>query len=61
MSEALHIRPIADGVCDLHEWPVERIACELVALMRARHGSGGLTICVECIDRVKRHVEAAAG
>ena len=61
MGEALHIRGVvgADVVCETHDWTIERMRAELIPLMRARHGKGGVNVCVECIERWKAWADKA--
>jgi hypothetical protein len=56
--EALHIRGLAEGICEVHAWDVVRLRKEFVPLLRARHGSGGLTVCTPCIERLKAFMDA---
>jgi hypothetical protein len=54
MTEALHLRPMPDDTrCEVHDWTFERARRELVPLLRARHGRGGLNVCVDCVSRFK--------
>lgn len=56
-EEHLHIGPASVEVCEIHAWTLERKLRELVPLMRERHGKGGLTVCVECIDEMKAEAD----
>lgn len=62
MNEALHIHGLTDGNCEIHDWDMARMKRDFVRLLRERHGRGGLTVCVPCVDRfhalAKAEVEA---
>jgi hypothetical protein len=50
----VHMKPMPDDtVCEIHDWSEERVATELLPLMRDRHGKGGVNICVGCLKRAK--------
>lgn len=53
MTEVLHVRGLIEAVCETHDWSIDRMRAELVPLMRARHGKGGVNVCVDCIERWK--------
>ena len=57
MPEVLHIRGLTEGTCEVHDWDLDRAKRELIPLMRARHGKGGLNVCTPCIERLKRELE----
>lgn len=58
MNDALHIRGMPDDtVCEVHDWPIERLRKEFLPLLRARHGKGGLNVCVPCVERLKAFVD----
>lgn len=48
----LHVRP-SIGPCQVHDWPTRDMAKRLLDEMRARHGKGGINVCIECLDRAR--------
>ncbi|HEY2510959.1 MAG TPA: hypothetical protein VGI39_08890 [Polyangiaceae bacterium] len=61
MSEVLHLRALSEGTCEVHDWDFERVKREFIPLLRARHGNGGLNVCVPCVERMKRDADRARG
>ena len=68
MREALHITGIqlpagADPAkfCEIHDWPVEKLMTDLMPLMRAKHGKGGVNACTPCIERAKAEADRRRG
>jgi hypothetical protein len=58
-GEALYLEPRPDDTpCEIHDWSFERLARELVPLMRARHGKGGVNACRECLAKAKCEADA---
>ncbi len=56
-KEYVYVRVPGEGAtCDVHEWTAEDFRKRLLAEMRARHGKGGLNVCVDCLDRAKAAV-----
>lgn len=53
-QEVLEIRSLVDGECETHDWMIAQMQTELVPRLRARHGKGGVNVCVECVERWKR-------
>lgn len=47
--------------CELHNWSVEKLMTDLMPLMRARHGKGGVNACVSCIHRAKAEADRRRG
>jgi hypothetical protein len=47
----------AVGPCEVHDWPTEGMGKRLVAEMRARHGKGGINVCVDCLRRARDTAE----
>ncbi len=55
--EYIHMAPRPDDtVCDVHAWTADDFRKRLLAEMRARHGKGGLNVCVQCLGRAKTAV-----
>ncbi len=62
MTDHLHIKPGSEAVgCEIHDWPMERKIREFVPLLRARHGKGGLNVCVDCIEAMKEEAGKRVG
>ena len=51
--EYLHIKPLKEGPCEVHDWPIEGMPQRLVAAMRANHPKG-INACRECVERATR-------
>jgi hypothetical protein len=50
----LHVKGMPPtSVCAVHLWPTGGLGQRLIAAMREAHGNGGITVCVECIERAK--------
>lgn len=53
-ANKIHIATVpADAVREVHDWPTDGMGLRLVAMMRERHGKGGVTVCVPCVHRAK--------
>lgn len=68
MGEALFMRGVElpagtdpGAVCEVHTWPIEKLMAELMDLLRARHGQGGLNVCKDCIYRAKQEADRRRG
>lgn len=68
MREKLFMTPVhapsgADpsSICEVHEWPIEKLMKELLPLMRARHGKGGVNVCAPCVHRAKAEADRRRG
>lgn len=67
MNEALHMKlmrmptEVAASLCEVHTWSLERLFKELMDLMRARHGKGGVNVCTPCIERMKAEADRRRG
>lgn len=52
--EYLYIKPgPPQATCEIHHLSLDEQTRVLVPLMRARHGNGGLNVCVDCIERLR--------
>jgi len=59
VTDKLHIKAAAqDAVCVVHDAPDDGLARLIVRKARRLHGKGGADICVSCINRAKRSLEA---
>jgi len=64
VRENLYMKPVhtpegADpaSICEVHEWPIEKLMSDLLPLMRERHGKGGVNVCVSCVHRAKAEAD----
>jgi hypothetical protein len=59
MVKALHIKGLDVGdvdpatVCQVHDWPSDRLARRLVDATRETHSKGWISVCIPCIERAK--------
>ena len=60
-KEYLHIAGVVGVTCEVCDWAIERLMQEFVGLLKARHGKGGLTVCRECITRMKVEADRRRG
>lgn len=57
-NEVVHIKPAApEAKCDIHEWPTPGLARRLLQAMRARHLTGGINACPDCISRAREEAK----
>ena len=67
MNEVLHMKgmhvppEVAASLCQVHDWPTEKLLAELLDQMRARHGKGGLNVCTPCVERAKAEADRRRG
>jgi hypothetical protein len=59
-GEALCIRDLAEGVCEIHDWPDEGLAARLILAMRRKHDQGGITVCRDCVHRARASLSPRA-
>ena len=59
-TDSVHMKP-AEGPCDVHEWPTDGMGQRLILEMVARHGKGGVNVCVGCLRRARDDAMRKAG
>jgi hypothetical protein len=52
VKEILHLED-TDQPCELHDWTLNDWKERFMALLRERHGKGGVNVCAECIIRAR--------
>lgn len=62
LTEFAYLRdPGPLAACEVHEWPDDRLADQLVPLLRERHGRGSLNVCIDCLARAKATLARRCG
>jgi hypothetical protein len=58
-NEALYVGEAAENaVCEVHDWPFEKMRAQFIGELRARHGKGGLNACSECLLKFRADLDA---